>query len=31
MTATRYWFCVWYKAHYEGEKHCKARNTGIYY
>ncbi|HCI5829155.1 TPA: hypothetical protein NPN63_005288, partial [Klebsiella pneumoniae] len=30
LTATRYWFCVWCKAHYEGDKHCKACNTGIY-
>ncbi|EFL7399548.1 zinc-ribbon domain-containing protein [Klebsiella pneumoniae] len=30
LTATRCWFCVWCKAHYEGEKHCKACNTGIY-
>lgn len=26
----RYWYCVWCQAHYEGEKHCKACNTGIY-
>lgn len=30
LTVTRRWFCVWCKSHYEGEKYCKACNTGIY-
>ena len=30
LVATRYWFCVWCQSHYQGEKHCKTCNTGIY-
>ncbi|PVZ87428.1 hypothetical protein C9426_12710 [Serratia sp. S1B] len=27
---TRYWYCVWCKSHYQGIKHCKTCDTGIY-
>ncbi|WP_438600709.1 putative zinc ribbon protein [Klebsiella michiganensis] len=30
LIATRHWFCVWCQSHYQGEKHCKTCNTGIY-
>lgn len=30
LIVKRCWFCVWSKVHNEGEKHCKACNTGIY-
>lgn len=26
----RYWYCVWCQSHYQGGKHCKTCNTGIY-
>ncbi|WP_199063842.1 putative zinc ribbon protein [Serratia sp. ASV30] len=26
----RFWYCVWCRDHYKGEKHCKTCNTGIY-